>query len=104
MMNSQQATKFTQAIAFAQAGQLKYAHFIFRELDSIFPNQSNILLWLAYTASGTIQSETLLNQLATLDPYNPHLGEAYSWLSFIKLSESYRKNPQASDRYWRFLT
>lgn len=82
---------FQQAVALAQAGRKAEAHVILTQLAQFHPDDSNLLLWLAFTSNDLAQSRALLERLMVLDPANPALGGAFDWL---KAEEA--KRPVAS--------
>lgn len=71
---------FQQAVEMARAGRKVEAHTILVQLAQFNPDDSNLLLWLAFTSSDLAQSRAFLERLMVLDPSNPSLSSAMDWL------------------------
>ncbi len=80
-MNSNELTRFNQAIALSQAGQKPQAYAILSELSGNYPGDTNILLWMAFSSDNLGESRLLLDQVARLDPQNTTLPGAREWLA-----------------------
>ena len=72
--------QFQQAVSIAQAGRKEEAHTVLTQLAYTNPNDSNLLLWLAFTATNLSTAHFALTRLRQLDPANPSLPGAESWL------------------------
>lgn len=86
-------TTFNQAISLAQAGQKAEAYNLLTRLVLNKTNDSNLLLWLAYTAPQADEAYYWLQKSARLDPANPAHIEAKKWFnssypSFVASSET----------------
>jgi hypothetical protein len=79
-VTSLELQRFNQAIALAQSGNKFQAHQILTELVSTQPNDPNLLLWLAFTSEDLTKARTYLEKVAWLEPANPSLASAQSWL------------------------
>src|SRR5205085_1640052 len=73
--------KFDQAVALAQTGRNQEAYTILGQLAPSNPDDSNILLWMAFTSSDPAKARLMLGKVAMLDPENPALPSARSWLA-----------------------
>ncbi len=73
--------KFDQAVTLAQAGSKQEAYTILSQLAPSNPDDSNILLWMAFTASDPARARLMLGKVALLDPDNPALESAKNWLT-----------------------
>lgn len=73
--------KFDQAVALAQAGRNQEAYNILGQLAPSNPDDSNIMLWMAFTASDPAKARLMLGKVAMLDPDNPALPGARNWLA-----------------------
>lgn len=80
-MTEQDTQTMNQAIALAQAGLKTEAHSTLTQLNLKYPNEPNLLLWLAFTSAKPTQAENFLNRVAQVDPQNPALAGARNWLS-----------------------
>ncbi|MEI6045666.1 MAG: hypothetical protein WCS37_15070 [Chloroflexota bacterium] len=72
--------RFNQAILFAQSGQREKARAIIVQLLRSEPNDPNLLLWLAFTSNKLEQARLALSKVRVIDPANPSLPDAESWL------------------------
>jgi hypothetical protein len=80
-MNHDDILLFNRAVEIAQKGDKPTAHFMLQQLEKRYPNDPNLLLWLAYTAENGEISRTYLNRIEQLDPFNPSLANARAWLA-----------------------
>jgi tetratricopeptide (TPR) repeat protein len=80
-MNSNDLAQFNQATALSQAGQKAQAYKILSQLARTYPNDSNVLLWLAFSADDLRESRQLLDKVAQIDPQNATLPGAREWLA-----------------------
>ncbi len=72
---------FDEAVTLAQAGRNQEAYAILNRLAPLYPDDSNILLWMAFTAGDLAKSKLMLGRVVMLDPQNPALASAKNWLS-----------------------
>jgi hypothetical protein len=80
-MQPAELEKFNQAVALAQAGRKQEARSLLAELLRTYPNDPNVLLWFAFTTDDLNQSRLALEKVRALDPANPALPGAESWLA-----------------------
>ena len=73
--------KFNQAVELANSGQKEEARRRLVELMRVYPDDANILLWFAFTTPNRVQSQLALSKVRVLDPRNPSLPGAESWLA-----------------------
>jgi tetratricopeptide (TPR) repeat protein len=73
--------KFNLAISLAQSGQREEARVIIVQLLRTDPNEPNLLLWLAFTSGKIEQARLALSKVRVIDPTNPSLPSAESWLA-----------------------
>lgn len=83
-MNQTDLTIFKQAVTQAQTGQKQAAYAQLKPLEGANPTEPNLMLWLAFTAPDLAQAEAYLNRVITLDPHNPALATARTWLAAEK--------------------
>lgn len=81
MTNPSYSQSFNQAISLAQSGHKEQANAIFKELIRANPNDSNAHLWFAFTASNLIEARSAIAQAESLQPTNPSLTQAKSWVA-----------------------
>jgi hypothetical protein len=79
-MNSTDVATLNNAIALAKIGEKEQAHSMLANLLQQNPNEPNLLLWIAFTASNLEESRRALTQVAKVDPSNPNLANALNWL------------------------
>ncbi|NWJ98389.1 MAG: efflux RND transporter permease subunit [Chloroflexi bacterium] len=79
-MQSSDLESFKQAVAQAQAGHKVEANALLTRLRTIYPNEPNLLLWLAFTSFDLTEAKELLIRVGQLDPNNPQLQGAREWL------------------------
>ncbi len=72
--------KFQQAQTFFQQERKAEAHVILLELSKIYPTESTIWLWLAYTSDDLIFARSYLLRVKLLDPKSVSLPGAGKWL------------------------
>ena len=70
-----------KAIALAQSGQKAEAYIQLRGLAYYHPQEVNLLLWLAFTAPSLDESRYCISQAQRLEPQNPSVAQAISWLA-----------------------
>jgi hypothetical protein len=80
-MNPFDLQRFNQAVGLAQAGQKVQAQSILRELNLSNPEDANLLLWMAFTSDNLADARNLLGNVARINPANPSLASAQSWLA-----------------------
>jgi hypothetical protein len=71
---------FNQAVGLAQSGQKEQAYQALKRLEHENPTDTNLLLWLAYTAPNLEETRSYINRAARLDPDSPSLAQAHLWL------------------------
>jgi hypothetical protein len=83
MMNQQDATLFNQAVQLAQSGQRQQAYTMFAQLAQRNENHKNVqlLFWVSYTSPDLNESHQAIQLIEKLEPNNPGLPEARSWLA-----------------------
>lgn len=72
--------KFQEAQALFQQGRKAEAHAMLLELSKIYPTDSTLWLWLAYSSDDLIFARSYLLKLKLLDPQNVSLPGAEKWL------------------------
>lgn len=80
-MRPDDLTEFNQAVAQAQSGQKSQAHARLLSLAERYPNDTNLLLWLAFTTGDLSQARAFINKIGQLEPNNASLGSARDWLA-----------------------
>ena len=81
-MLPQDVERLQQAIAFGQTAANKFqAHVILQELSRQYPDEPTVWLWLAYTSLDLGQAQLALYRVQRIDPANPALPAAVSWLN-----------------------
>ena len=93
-MNHTDVLEFNQAVALAGSGRKNEAHEQLAQLLRNNETDSNLLLWLVFTAGDLMTARFFLNKLAERDPYNPNLPGAQEWL---KQEEAKQSNPLAEE-------
>lgn len=79
-MNPLDLQTFNQAIALAQAGQKQDAYGQIKKLYYNYPQNTDVLIWLAYTTSDLNEAEWALNQASVFAPGNQRVSQAWDWL------------------------
>ena len=83
-MNSADLQIFNQAVATAQSGQTQAAHATLTSLNQRYPTDTNVLLWMAFTASNWNTASAYIEKVAQFEPNNPSLAGARQWLASQK--------------------
>jgi hypothetical protein len=73
--------KFNQAVELANSSQREKARRLLIELMRIYPEDANVLLWFAFTTPNRVQAQLALSKVRVIDPHNPSLVGAESWLA-----------------------
>lgn len=73
--------KFNQAVELANSSQREKARQLLIELMRIYPEDANVLLWFAFTTTNRRQAQLALSKVRVIDPHNPSLVGAESWLA-----------------------
>ncbi len=80
-MNPTDLQMFNSAVVLAQSGNTAAAHASLLTLNQRYPDESNVLLWLAFTSSNLKEARAALEKVARNDAANPALPSAQSWLA-----------------------
>lgn len=80
-MQGAELEKFNQAVALANAGRKAEAQAILAQLVTLYPEEPNVLLWYAFTSDDLSQAEIAIERVRLLNPLNPALPQAESWLA-----------------------
>ncbi|HEX2913032.1 MAG TPA: DUF6159 family protein [Chloroflexia bacterium] len=111
MMQAYDLQRFNQAVAMAQAGQQEQAHAILSQLIQIYPEEVNALFWFAFTSSSLAEARSVIARAERLQPNNPTLAHAKSWLAQMEAQASaasgysYQHNPESGqDSYTRYTS
>ncbi len=88
-MNPADLQTFNRAVAQAQAGEKAAAYSVLYQLYPAYPNNPNLLLWLAFTADNLAVARQRLNQAAQADPANSSLAGAFGWLAEQEQAQAY---------------
>jgi hypothetical protein len=80
-MNHNDLSLFNQAVAQVQNEQGSSAYTTFTDLYRTYPEDPDLILWLAYTAPSPILAQTWVEQIARLNPTDSNLPAAREWLS-----------------------
>ncbi len=83
-MNPADNESFNEAVAMAQAGRKAEASVLITQLLQRNPDNSDLLLWKAFTASNGGEARYCLERLALVDPSNPSLPAAWNWLKNLE--------------------
>lgn len=94
-MSPSDAENLNQAVSLAQAGRKAEAHARLIQLVRTSPDDSNVLLWLAFTASDLKLARNALNRVAQIDPANLSLAGAKSWLAQQEAEQARVATPPA---------
>jgi hypothetical protein len=86
--------RFNYAVSLAQKGDNTNAHAILSHLETLYPTNSNLLLWLAYTSSDNNFARIYIDKVTQLDPTNPALDGAKSWLGISSAPSAPSALPQ----------
>ncbi len=76
-----QTENFQNAVQLALAGELEAAYNILVILYQSYPNQVNLLLWLAYTTPNLTEANEALELAGSIEPANPALAKAWERLA-----------------------
>lgn len=74
-------SRLAYGIQLAQNGSKEEAHQLLNELFLMRPNDTTLLMWLAFTSSDLATSRNYINRIAQLEPNNPTLPNAQNWLA-----------------------
>jgi hypothetical protein len=83
-MNSIDLDAFNQAIQLDHAGNKPAAHAILNKLRIYYPQEPNLLLWIAFTATTLGEAKGVLEAVSQLDPQNPSLASAHEWVATLE--------------------
>jgi hypothetical protein len=86
-MNPIDVQTFNQAIAMAQAGQKQDAYGQIKSLYYNYPENTDVLLWMAYTTADLGEAEWAINRAATIAPGNGRVLQALEWLAKAKANQ-----------------
>lgn len=75
---------FNEAVRLAQSGQSAYAYDNLSRLSELYPNDTNVLLWLAFTAPDPYISQQAIARIELVEPHNPSLPAAKEWLAQLE--------------------
>src|SRR5436190_22951695 len=92
-MTPQDLQLFNNAVALAQRDTIA-AFGQFHKLSKVYPYNSNLWLWLIYTAPTLAYASHILYKLRANDPGNPHLPAAIE-----AVTERARRNPHARSHH-----
>ena len=109
-MNNAELEIFKGAVSLAQTGYKAEGHSRLKGLEGANSNDSNLLLWLAFTSGDLTTARFYLDRVSRLDPTNPSLPGAQGWLrseeakypqpTFATASATYpAPNPTSSATY-----
>lgn len=79
-MNTLDQSVFNEAVRLAQNGQTTNAYNSLKRLSELYPQDSNVLLWLAFSAPDSYIARQAISTIAQIDPQNPSLPAARQWL------------------------
>ncbi|MEI7554339.1 hypothetical protein [Candidatus Chlorohelix sp.] len=82
-MSPQDLEQFNDAISLAQVGRKTEAFSLLTTLLERNPNDANIMLWMAFTSTNFTLSQSMLDRVAQVEPSNPNLAGARSWLDSL---------------------
>ena len=80
-MNPTDKQIFNENVALAEAGHKSDAYAKFARLRQTYPDDVDVLLWFAYTAPELNQAREALGRAIQLQPTNPTIIGAQSWLA-----------------------
>lgn len=95
-MDSSDLEKFNHGISLAQAGKKDEAYQRFKALSLSYPDDVNLLLWLAYTSPNPPGAKALIEKAIRIDPSNPNLQDAKNWFDKTYPSTSKPKTDTAN--------
>jgi hypothetical protein len=72
--------QFNQAVEQLNSGTKAEAYRQIKQLSSKYPDDPNVLLWLAFTSPDLKESEDAIQRISLLDPSNQNLNAARTWL------------------------
>lgn len=75
---------FNEAVRLAQSGQSAYAYDNLNRLSELYPHDTSVLLWLAFTAPDPYISQQAIARIEQIEPHNPSLLAAKQWLSQLE--------------------
>lgn len=111
MLSSNGLENFNHAVALAHAGEKLLANDKLRYLAQLYPNQPDILIWLAFTAPTLREAEEAINRVAIIQPNYPSLPDARSWLARqkteqkeVRLPVPQISPPTNNNTTWTFVT
>lgn len=84
-MNPQDLTAFNRAVAFANSGNKAQAYQILVGLQSRYPANKDVLLWLAFTTPSFHEAERAVYDAGRASPQDPGVISAQNWLAAERL-------------------
>ncbi|MEI6044821.1 MAG: hypothetical protein WCS37_10745 [Chloroflexota bacterium] len=90
-MNSIDLEAFNRAIQLDHAGDKPAAHAILNKLRIYYPQDPNLLLWIAFTATNLGEAKGVLEAVSQLDPQNPSLASASTWITTLQNNKRQEK-------------
>ena len=79
-MKPEDLTNFKKAVSLAGQGDKRSAYERLKSLQVNNPLDSNLLLWLTFTAPNLVEIKQNFDRLKLIDPSNPNLPSAWEWV------------------------
>lgn len=95
-MEPEDLTQFNKAVELFNMGGKASAYQQIKRLKEKYPDDPNLLLWLAFTTPDLKESEEAIQHLSLVDPSNPNLNSARSWLQSEKAKIAPKAPPPPS--------
>lgn len=95
-MQNADLESFNHAVELANTGRKQEARAILAQLLRTYPNDPNILLWLAFTTEDLNQSRQAIQKARMIDPNYPALAGAESWLAQQEQKQAEQQVPAAT--------
>jgi hypothetical protein len=92
-MNTADLQVFNQAVQLANSGNKPYAYQQLKALEPNNPQDTNLLLWLAFTTSDLNESGFMASRIAAIEPANANLPSLRSWLEGEKTKQQQAPPP-----------
>ncbi len=86
-MNPIDLQTFNQAVSLAQAGQKQDAYGQIKTLYYNYPDNTDVLIWLAYTTPDSAEADWALNRATNIEPGNARVASARDWLAQEKAKQ-----------------
>jgi hypothetical protein len=97
-MNTLDLSTFNKAIELERTGNKEAAHATLNKLRIYYPNDPNLLFWIAYTSTDLKEAKGALETISQVDPHNYLLENAHHWVSQLEQKQREEVKARAEAR------